>query len=121
MGISEALKKNIQSLEECIHILEGNGSDVPSEKARSNSGSPVSPVHYHPLPWDKKLEAKLQGIESVVTGLENHIDSQILILNRNIEQLHSVRFQICHFQKSHEHMTTMYSELSRAFSIHYEK
>ena len=114
------LKMKIKMLEERIHHLENNVQESPSKKQRSESISTLSPIRYHPLPMDKKLEAKLQGINSISTCLENHIDSQILFLDKNIEQLHSIHFQIRRFQQSHNHMATMFGELNRTIRLHDE-
>ena len=114
------LKMKIKMLEERVHHLENNVQESPSKKQRSESMSTLSPVRYHPLPMDKKLEAKLHGITSISTCLENHIDSQILFLDKNIEQLRSIHFQLRRFQQSQSHMSSMFGELNRTVRLHDE-
>ena len=115
------LKKKIHLLEQHVHILEGNESNVPSKKARSESTSPTPPIHKPPLPLDKQREAKLQGIEAISTCLEQQIDAQIIFLEWHIEQLQSASTKLHQLQVSNDHMMGFYQELSWIFCIQDEQ
>ena len=62
-------------LEQCVRTLEENRNNAPSNKTHSESTSPTPPVRRPILPMEKLQEAKIQGIEALLTCLEQQIDA----------------------------------------------